>query len=349
MRRFTNTFILSLSFLVLVGLAFNPHIVVKLQEALGFGHGTLPNNIGIIPDEEDDTPLTKTDKPSLLPITAMPDIDTLPRIKGFEKIAKNDDWIGDTPCGTVIFDVPTTLPNLGPQEDGGILESHIRASYGQKISNQPTYLYKSQNGVTLRLVKPAIKYYNVSGENFRAAQKDIFESKPLKRPEDSLSENDPSQDKRKTTTLANISYPTTLSYHTYGSGSQYKLLPEKTIMTAAFLVTLPKWETYETSSSKDQARWDDLLCKASHHELGHLRIHLDILAETLDGYASLPIGQPKAEIERQIKIYREDIDARIQNRQDIYHIYNDGGIRRGMIELPYAELPLPWLKDQSVD
>lgn len=346
MKNPIRRFILSLCFLGLIGLAFNPHIVVKLQEVAGFGGNTLPKDTTISRDKDDDAPHIETDKPSLLPITAKPDVDNLPRIKGFEKIAKNDDWIGDTPCGTDIFDVPTTLPNLGPQEDGGILETPIRASYGQKISDQPTYLYKSQNGVTLRLVKPAIKYYNVSGENFRAAQTDIFESKPLKRPEDSLSENDPSQDKRKTTILANISSPTTLSYHTYGSGSQYKLLPEKTTMTAAFLVTLPKWETYETASPKDQARWDDLLCNASHHELGHLRIRLDILAETLDGYASLPIGQPKAEIERQIKIYREDIDARIQNRQDIYHIYNDGGLRRGMTELPYAELPLPWLKNQ---
>jgi hypothetical protein len=46
--------------------------------------------------------------------------------------------------------------------------------------------------------------------------------------------------------------------------------------------------------------------------------------------------------------YRKDISARVQTRQDAYHVYNDGGVRRGMIELPYAELPFPWLEKPEV-
>ena len=337
-------FIFTLLFLGLVGLAFNPHFVVKLQENLGLSDDRILAETPR-PTNEEGTP--PKNKPQLLPITKIPNEDGLPRINGFEKIAKDDRWIGTTPCGTEIFDAPLTLPNLGPRTSGEKLAEPITASYGQKISDQPTFKYISQNGVTLRLVEPVVKFYTVLGKDFRAAQKDIFESKPLRRPENTEPQNEEIKDGPATTTLANISSPTSLYYYTYGSGSQYRILPEKTVLTSAFLITLPKWESYETATAADQAKWDDLLCNASHHELGHLRIRLDILAETLDGYAALPKGRPKAEIERQIKAYRQDINARIQKRQDAYHIYNDGGLRRGMTELPYAELPFPWLKNQS--
>ena len=147
------------------------------------------------------------------------------------------------------------------------------------------------------------------------------------------------------TVVADILSPTSLSYTLSGARDRYRLLVNRTVMTTAYLVTLPSWRNYDAASARDKARWDDFLCNAAHHELGHLRIRLDILAETLDGYASLPPAQSSEEMEEITVEYRTEISERVQARQSAYHIYNGGGTRRGMIELPYAELPFPWLEE----
>ena len=350
MKHPVRSFVLSLCFLALVLLAFNPHAVVKIQTALGL----LPDKTTLdIPAAiQKNNPIRpRSDNPQInparLPKTAKPNEDNLPRIEGFNKIAKNDPWIGEAPCRTDIFDVPLTLPRLGPRQDSGLLTESIIANGGQKISNQPTYIFESPNGITLKVVKPVVRYYTVTGPRFKDAKKDIFDRKPLETSDPKSADINKSLDTRKTTTLAHISSPTSLSYMTYGSGENYRLVTDKVELTSAFLVTLPRWANYTTASTTDKAKWDDLLCNASHHELGHLRIRLDILSETLDGYALLPIGQPKAEIIRETIAYRKDVNARVEERQDAYHIYNGGGLRRGMTELPYAELPFPWLETDS--
>jgi len=155
--------------------------------------------------------------------------------------------------------------------------------------------------------------------------------------------------KQRTVTLANISYPLSVSYVLTGHGDNYQLYPKDVEITAAYILTLPKWKTYRLASKADQDKWDDLFCKAIHHELGHLRINLDIISETLNGYAHLPRGVSTAKLTEAAKAYGEDVNAAVQKRQDIYHLYNGEGVRRGMVELPYAELPFPWLEAPTKD
>jgi len=173
-----------------------------------------------------------------------------------------------------------------------------------------------------------------------------MDNKPLEMPGDGLSNQNNSGDSRETTTLANIYAPTSLEYIMSGFGTQYDLVLDQLILTTGYLVTLPQWPNYGAASKVDQEKWDDLFCSAAHHELGHLRIRLDILAETLDGFASIPRGKSKADIQRLTEAYRLEISDSVDNRQDAYHIYNGGGIRKGMTELPYAELPFPWLENK---
>ena len=306
-----------------------------------------PSPVPQIPDLGRSVPAPlQTKNPFTFPITASPDLNNLPRLADYETIDRGDPWIGPTPCGSDIFDVPTSLTGVGERRDGGNLKSPISTNGGPSISNQPTYLFKSPSGVTLEVVQPVIHYYEALGRDFREAQADIFNRKPLESP-DPTRINYPdielSGNKSKITTLANIRSPTSLSFSVYGHGDQYRLLTDQIVMTAGFLITLPKWTSYDFASPEDQANWDDLFCNAAHHELGHLRIQLDILAQTLDQYASLPKGIPSPELTQLTKQLQTDISEIIDERQDAYHIYNGGGLRSGMIEKPYAELPFPWL------
>ena len=288
-------------------------------------------------------------EPITLPDTKIPDIQNLPRLEIYKTIAKNDPWIGDTPCGEEIFNAPKSLASLGPRQDGPLLTKPITAGDGKIIVNQPTFIYKSETGVTLKLVQPVVTYYSVSGRRYRDAQTYIFDERPLdsqrRGAADISSEDKPTHGQLRVATIAGILSPSLLSYTISGSRERYRLLVNQTELTAAFHVTLPRWKHYNVASARDKAKWDDLLCNAAHHELGHLRIRLDILAETLAGYADLPPAQSRAEMESLVINYRKDISKRVQDRQDAYHIYNEGGLRRGMTERPYAELPFPWLQD----
>lgn len=339
--KFARSFFLALMFAALAVLAFNPHFVVKLQDMWRAA-----------PKDQPHTPRQSTPRePIKFPDTQIPDVENLPRIPNTDQIAKNDPWIGNSPCSLDIFDAPETLPGVGPKLAGPTQITPISANDSYNIQNQPTFLYKSKNGVTLKLVKPVFDYYDVSGRRYDQARKDIFDRQPLRALRQSSGEttNSPTQTKAsRTATLAFIHSPTSLSYTLSGSRDRYRLLTKKTVLTSAFLITLPRWTSYDTARPADQARWDDLFCNAAHHELGHLRIRLDILAETLDGYAALAPASSYDEMEMITVEYRKDISARVQTRQDAYHVYNDGGVRRGMIELPYAELPFPWLEKPEV-
>ncbi len=336
MRRF----LLSLVFIGLVLLAFNSYIIFKTQ-----------NSPSLAPETEADFVSEKTERTlKNLPDTTQPNPENLPRLKGYETIAKNDKWIGDVPCDEDIYDAPLSLPGLGPRKNGPFLIDPIKTKYGRKIINQRTSLYKSKNGITLKYVQPVIEYYDVSGRRYRDAKKDLFDRKPietLKLERISSSRNIPNRKspdgKKRITTVGNILSPSRLSYTITGSRDRYRLVVNKTVLTSSFYVMLPRWENYEAASDADKEKWDDFVCKTTHHELGHLRIRLDIFSETLDGYSALPPAQSHKEMEQLIKDYRKDIRARIDDRQKAYHIYNNGGVRRGMTELPYADLPFPWL------
>jgi len=336
--KYLRGFLLSFAFAGLVLLAFNPHFVVKLQDTVNSAEGTPYIAPDITPRE-----------PVKLPDTPSPDAANLPRIENFERIARNDPWIGAAPCGEEIFNAPLSLPGLGPRKDGPLLIKPITADDGKTIINQPTYLYRSASGVTLKLVQPVVTYYNVSGRRYRDARKYIFDKRPLESMQSAKDRVSPETDSvnPRAVTLAGILSPSSLSYTISGSRDRYKLMVKQTELTSAFLVTLPRWKNYETATASDQGKWDDLLCNAAHHELGHLRIRLVIQAETLDGYADLPPAQSREEMKNLTVDYRKDISERVQDRQEAYHVYNGGGTRRGMTELPYAELPFPWLEGEE--
>ncbi len=392
LQRPVRGFLLSVPFAGLVFLAFNPMLVVDLQERFNLSQRDVtieriepdtpislvpefeglvevddvdvgPTDVGL-PDVE--TPVienkakvqTPAETPPLMPLrggviptTAKPDINNLPRIDGFVLIEEDDLWVGDMSCGEDIFDLPVTLSGVGPRRNGTLFTESMETIDSEDIRNQPTYLYKSENGVILRVVDPVVKYYPAYGRRFRDAHKDIIDRKPLDSLQDQTTEGElgATQDK-KTATLANISSPTLLTFTSYGSRDHFRLMTGKTMLTAAFIVTLPRWTTYDIASPDEKAKWDDMICNAAHHELGHLRIRLDILAETLDGYAALPSATSSKALEALTTDYRADINASVNERQDAYHIFNGDGIRRGMTEVPYAELPLPWIEDaQNAD
>ena len=336
-----RSFLFSLSFFGLVLLAFNPNLALRLQDDLSFLQDYNPlvgQNIALKGSAE-------------LPNTTQPEVGNLPRLNGFDQIPRNDTWIGPTPCGANIFDPPETLPGLSARMPGPLLTKPITTSGRADIVNQPTFLYKSENGVTLKLVQPVVQYYEVKGRRYRDAQTDIFNRQPLKALRQAGAENTPDHsgpvNGTRYAVVADILSPTTLNYTISGWMKKYRLVLDQTVMTSAYLVTLPSWTDYESASAVDQSRWDDFLCNSAHHELGHLRIRLDILAETLDGYASLPTEKSSDAMGKLTVDYRKEINARIQARQDAYHIYNGGGTRRGMTELPYADLPFPWLEKTS--
>lgn len=344
-------FFLSLGFLGLAWLAFNPQTVVEIQNGIGFD--SFSPEKAREPKTAPPTPKPRT--PIDLPTTRIPDTANLPRIAEFEKIGRNDPWIGATPCSEHMFFAPATLPTLSPRKNIPHKTTPMKARLTQSFSGQPSYLYKSERGVTLELVKPVIEYYDLKGKTYRDVREDIFSRRPLevlRQAQTNLSSDRQNETEkmgdRKVVTLADIASPTSLSYYILGSRDRYRLDAKQTKLTASFKIRLPRWQTYDKASERDQRKWDDLLCNAAHHELGHLRIRLDMLAETLDGYADLPPAGSFKEMEEIVITFRKDINTRIEARQDAYHIYNGGGTRRGMVELPYADLPFPWLEKPNV-
>lgn len=364
-----RSFFLSLGFLGLAGLAFHPHIVIEIENKLGLSPSAEASPSSKEPiSERSEKPSPEAKSPRALPSTELPDIENLPQIPNLKMLARNDVWIGATPCSEHMFAAPIKLSNLSPRETGPEQSEPIKSTDTQWIKDQPTYLYRSERGITLKLVKPVVDYYTVYGQTYRDARKDIFTRRPLESFERSnykipagfekdikkrLAEKPKTIDpdlymekllEKRVTTLANISSPSSLSYQISGSRNRFRLNPKQTVLTPSFLITLPSWTKYDQASQSDQEKWDDLLCNAAHHELGHLRIRLDILAETLDSYADLPPAGSFKEMEDIVIAHRKEINARVEARQDVYHIYNGGGTRRGMIERPYAELPFPWLE-----
>ncbi len=352
-------FLLSSAFAGLVLLAFNPHLTVKIQEGLGFPSAydpAAPLDPNPVPPAEAAADIAQKN-PLVLPTTPMPDTDNLPRLSNYKSIPKHDPWIGETSCGREIFNPPERLPGLGPRKVGPVLSQPMTTLHKDTINNQPTSLYKSRSGVTLKLVLPLVKYYDVSGRRYKDAQNDIFDRQPLRTLREAKADYSPDiynpvdesdhNEGLRSAIVGDIFSPTTLTYGISGARDRFRIRINQTVLTSAFIVTLPRWENYDTASAADKAKWDDFFCNAAHHELGHLRIRLDMTAETLEGYANLPPAYSFDEMKAYVIDYQKDIDARIDERQAVYHIYNGGGSRRGMIELPYAELPFPWLKTQS--
>jgi len=366
MRRHFISLVFSLAFIGLVLLAFNPNFVVGLQQKIfkapdissekapevktspETSQSEGPHTETQKPETESpqkDTPVSRPPKPAIFPKTANPNPDDLPRLKGYENIPKGDPWIDDAPCGLEILEPPEILPSLSSRRNGEKIRNPDMFEAYDETLNQESYLYSSADGVTLRLVQPIIKYYDVKGRNFRAAQKDIFDRQPLKPSEkNETGPQNPGKQNRRTVVLANIAYPISISYIVTGRKNKSRLLPEDVVISVANIVTLPRWTNYRLASSADKEKWDDLFCNAIHHEFGHLRIHLDLISETLNGYAYLPSDVSTDEITKAVAEYSKEVSAAVEKRQNAYHLYNGGGLRRGMIERPYAALPFPWLK-----
>ena len=142
-------FFFSSLFMGLLLLALNPFWVVAIQDE--WAEFTQYN-----PYSPFERPEFIPRKPVTLPETDAPNADDLPRITDTRRIARNDPWIGDAPCGAEIFAAPETLPGVGPRQDGPLLTQSISASDRADIVNQPTFLYESDNGITLKLVQPVV-------------------------------------------------------------------------------------------------------------------------------------------------------------------------------------------------
>lgn len=269
--------------------------------------------------------------------------DNLPEIPNLNRLKRGDVWIGETPCGPEIYDVPETLPGLGSRQKGDLVTKSLSDNTETNFLGATTHIYKTPKGSRLRLVKPQVQYYDATGQTFRDVRRDLQTRKPL----------DKSEREDGRFTLGHIQSPSQTNYRYSRLGPKwrdgdYRIVAESFLLTSAYEITLPRWIEYNKASAADKSRWDDLFCMATHHELGHLRIQLDLLAETLEGYENLS-GPTSEAFTDAVSSYSDAVSERIQNRQDLYHIYNDGGVKRGMIELPYAELPFPWLIEMPED
>ncbi len=326
--------------------ASHPRIIANIQSKFNAAYKTILIDDVVIPER----------KPFVIPKTNPPDENNLPKIKNIDDFKKNDLWIAPTPCEEDIFDAPLSLSGLSPRQKGPFLTEPIKTKFQRRIINQPTYLYKGRSGITLKYVKPVIEYYDVSGLRYKDAQKDIHKRKTIETlrrarsefPQETERENN-ANEKTKSTVVGSINYPYRLSYTMIGLRDHYGLNPTETVMTTAYYIMLPRWKNYDTAASSEQKKWDDFFCKVANHELGHLRINLDLIAETLEGYAALPLARSFDEIEGIVKTYQKKVRKHIQDRQDAYHIYNGNGDRRGMRERPYMELPFPWLQSENTE
>jgi len=147
MRKLLLSLGLSLSFIGLVFLAFNPHIVVEIErkfnpdaapeiepaieadvvddpEILDVPEGraeieTSPENLPKNDLPEISNPVLTPPVKPVFPQTLRPNREDLPRLKGYEDIPVSDPWIGETPCSIEIFNPPLSLSTLSPRRDGG--------------------------------------------------------------------------------------------------------------------------------------------------------------------------------------------------------------------------------------
>ncbi len=228
-------------------------------------------------------------------------------------------WQGETPCGTDVFRPPAKLP------DGSLRQS-----------DEGVYSYTLKSGVQIRYRMPKTKLVPVYGMDFEAVSKDFFKRRPIMNPY----LNRPGQ----ATVLAQVSPIWRTQYiDDRSDDGEYQIDPKSLIFELSPELTLADWVSYNTAKPDQKKLWDRHFCSSAHHEMGHILVSLQLLAQEQKSYLKLKAPNRKT-LRGKLIAEQERTSFLIAQRQSEYHAYIAARPNEVMRSKSYLEQGFPWLK-----
>lgn len=267
-----------------------------------------------------------------------------PRVKAIAKSTAKptaqrvEQWNGPYPCRAYSLDIPTTLPRLGRVSSSESFSGTVTNKSKIFHHGDEAKTFTTKEGLKLVIIGPKVSYYIASANDFQEAKTFIRKAQPLGT---TIIRED-----KEVTVLARMrnTWSMTIRSTKNPNTGTYSLDKDRFIFRYSYEIQLPYWTNYYSATSSDQTKWNKYFCRRLNHERGHLLIELDMLDRNMHRFDDLK-GSSHADLTAKTRALRDEILAKKKNRQTQYHILSDYSTKEGWYELPYEELPFPWLEE----
>ena len=223
-----------------------------------------------------------------------------------------------------------------------LLENPVRRIPGgftlkEVIGEDKLAIYELPNGGHLKIRFWEVDSLPVRGKTFDEAYKDLMVKRPL---QDRVSRKVANE-----VVLANVTmkYRLGLRFTKTDDGLLYKIKPGTFSIFQTAKVKVIDWADYHQADLVSREKWDKLTCESYHHELGHVLVAAQILAESEAAWLDLRAEDQKAMSEKTDELF-EQILERVRNRQKRYHEEIELMGPEVADARPYLELSFSWLK-----
>ena len=229
-------------------------------------------------------------------------------------------WTGESNCESLFVRLPDTLPG------GAELETYWE--------EDRVHLYQLPEGGTLRIEGPQVMRESVMGADFQSARANLYREAPF----GLRGRHGPGQG----VVLAQVESEYHGEVSVTGSAMGFAGERGSSELRITPVVHLADWDGYDAASEADQALWDKSVCSQSHHELGHILVAAQVMAEA-EGALTEVASPTQTGISLAIRTQLEDMMSRIKRRQDRYHAEIDAMGWQFADSRPYVDLPFSWL------
>ena len=227
-------------------------------------------------------------------------------------------WVGEAQCEGLFDQLPVSLPG------GAVMTGRDGAST----------LYRLPEGGTLRIDGPAVERAPLFGATFADTQADLRARAPLDLRGDHVA--------RRGVVLAQVRSEYNGELSLYGDGAGFGVSDGGAELLIQPTVYLASWDGYAAASPEDRARWDRALCEQSHHELGHILLAAQVMAEAEPGLSAIR-SDTREGISQEVRDGLNGMMAAIRERQALYHGEIVAMGERVADSRPYLEQPFSWL------
>ena len=197
--------------------------------------------------------------------------------------------------------------------------------------------YRLAGGSRLVVAHPDVRTHEVTGGTFADAWTYMTRARPLQDRIAGASES--------WAVLATVRNRVAVQYLTDEVDGVHLIRPGSVTFRVTPRMQLADWSARAGASEEDRRLWDRKRCEHIHHELGHVAIAAQTLAERAPDFAR--IRGTETGVERRVRAFMDDLDEVTRVRHDTYHAWIAGWGREIAHARPYGELGFPWLSDPA--
>ena len=227
-------------------------------------------------------------------------------------------WSGAAACEGLFASLPLSLPG------GAVMTGRDGIST----------LYTLPEGGELRIEGPVVRREPLAGATFQEALTDLRERAPL----DLRSGDGPLTG----VVLARVDNEYNGELSLYGDANGFGANAGGAELLIQPTVYLASWAGYANASDSDRTLWDRALCEQAHHELGHILLAAQVMAEAEPGLSAIT-STTRAGISQAARDALNAMMAHIRARQELYHTEIKSMGESFADSRPYLELPFSWL------